>query len=129
MALISSKDDLTNTINCYQVSDVTNEESAVRWVNNVRYLPGILVLYISLADLLHYSDEGSESICFLNDISFEDLKNAVHERHIDAMSIAGTYFDKPIVVGVDLKRYYLFITSVNKNAADVKALEAALRLV
>ena len=112
------------------MSDVTNEESAVRWINNVRYLPGIVVLYISLADLRMKFDEGecSESICFLNDISLEDLKNAIHERNIDAMSIAGIYLDKPIVVGVDLRRYYPFITIVKKNAADVKALETALRL-
>ncbi|MDD6685282.1 MAG: hypothetical protein PUE47_05795 [Lachnospiraceae bacterium] len=64
----------------------------------------------------------------LNDISLEDLKNAIHERNIDAMSIAGIYLDKPIVVGVDLRRYYPFITIVKKNAADVKALETALRL-
>lgn len=130
MALIRSIDNFSNLLKYYKVPDVTNEEDAVRWLNNVRYLSGIVVSYISLEDLLNRSDEGSESIEFNNEISFEDLKNAIHERSfISVISITGTYFNKPIVVGVDLRGYDEFITIRKKNAANIKALETALGLV
>lgn len=129
MALIRSKDSFSNLTNYYKVSGVTNEEDAVRWLNNVRYLPRIVVSYLSLEDLLNRSDEGSESIEFNNEISFEDLKNAIHKRScISIISITGTYFNKPIVVGIDLRGYDEFITIRKKDAADIKALEAALGL-
>ena len=129
MAFIKSRENYSNSTNYYyKVSDVTDDESAARWINNARHLPGIVVSYISLTDLMNRSDEGSESTDFLNDVSFEELKNNICERNIDDVSIVGTYFDKPIVVGVDLRKYYVIIWTGNENAADVHALEAALKL-
>lgn len=77
MALIWSKDNFSRLTNCYKVSGVTNEENAIRWINSVRYLSGIVVSYFSLTDPVHRSDEGSESIRLNPEISFEDLKNNI----------------------------------------------------
>lgn len=129
MDLISSKDSFSNLTNYYKVSGVTNVENAIRWINSVRYLSGIVVAYILLTDLADRSDEGSESIQLNHEISFEDLKNKIRERNIDLISITGTYFDKPIVLGVDLRGYYVFITIRKSNAVDVNALEVALRVI
>ena len=43
--------------------------------------------------------------------------------------IIGTYFYKPIVLGVNIRRYYVLISIRKKNAADINALEVALRLI
>lgn len=115
MALTKEKENFSNKTCYYKLTGINTIENAIDWLDSVRFLSGIEVTYISMVDLLNRSDEGSDSTQLDARIPAEEWKSICKNRNVDLILLTGTYFENPVVIGVDLRTLDAYITTRKKT--------------
>lgn len=100
----------------------------MRFLQKVIKSPELLVKNISLDDITRSNDEGNSSITIDSDISEKELLKKCTDGETDIISINATFKDCPIVVGVDLRNFKLFITLRNNKMPSLDELRKILEL-
>lgn len=129
MSLNKEKSNNSNITRYYELNDIKNNLSAIRWISDSRKLSGFFVNYIYLCDLQNRFDEGSTNIQLDPDVSYETIIECYKNRDIDLIYINGSYNGKPVVIGTDLRKNLFYITLRKKSPADIDSLERELALV
>ena len=128
MSFISETNNSFNTVRYYRPENVKSDISALRWLNSVREKKEITVDYIVFRDLLHRSDEGSDSIWLDGSIGSFELEEVFLKHEADLISMNGEFNGKPIVIGYDFRVHNIFLTTRKNTPADIAALEDLLQL-
>ena len=129
MSFIKEISDSSNLTRYYYLKNVKTNVDAISWLSSIRKIDGFFTYYFSFKDLLNRSDEGSESIQINSQESLEKMKCELQNRRIDKISIVGNFFNKIMVIGVDLHTFEIHIT-INKNdPANIQQMERLLNLV
>ena len=129
MSFIREINNVANITYCYKLDSIQSDIDAVCWLSETRNITGLFTKYISFDDLFNRSDEGSGDIQFDSQVSIEELKQGLQNRRVDLISIAGNYLDKPIIIGLNLSNYEIYLTIRKTVPADIKQIEKALNLV
>lgn len=129
MELIEEKSNQTNITRIYRVDDVSNLEKAVSWICSVIQNKIISPFYISLSDLVNRSDEGSGNAQLGPESTYTDIMNELRHKDVDLISVNALYQDKPIVLGVDLSSFQVFLTARKKRLVDFRSMEEQLNRV
>ena len=128
MSIIREKRNHSNITRYYQVQHVSNTEEATRWICLIVGLDEFETNYLYLSDLVNRWDEGSGDLQIDPPISEDAVLQEVVSRNADLISVNGKYKGKPIILGVDLKNYSVFVTLRKKEAADIESIERQLEL-
>lgn len=129
MSFIREENSVANITYCYKLDYIQSNIDAVCWLSEARNITGLFTKYISFDDFLNRSDEGSDDIQFDSQVSTEELKQNLQNRRVDLISITGKYLDKPIIIGLNLSNYEIYLTIRKIVPADIKQIEKLLNLV
>lgn len=127
MRLIEEINDSTNLIRDYELACLPDEKAAVTWLYHVKDVEGITVSNYRMSDFMNRSDEGSGTKEFGPDSTAAMMMDHLSKNSIDMIAITGTYFSKPVIIGVNFNKKNAFIIILKRKPADVERLEKSLR--
>ena len=128
MSLIKEKSNNSNVTRYYELQDIKNNLTAIKWISDSRKLPGLVVNYIHLSDLQNRGDEGSGNTQLEPDVNCETIVECFNNRDVDLIYINGNYNGNPVVIGADLRTNLLYITLRKKAPADIASMERKMSL-
>lgn len=105
------------------------DDSALRWLDSVRDKSGITVNHIVFKDQHRRSEDGGGNVRLKAGAAYPEMEEALRSREADLISLNCEYEGRPVVIGVDLRIYNVYITIRKKTPADSAALEALLQLL
>lgn len=126
MRLIGEVNDSSNIIRDYELSCLTDEKTAVTWLYHVKDMEGMAVSSYRMTDFTNRSGEGSGSKEFGPDSTAAMMLEHLSKNNIDMIAMTGTYFSKPVIIGVNFTKINAFIVIVKREPADVEQLERSL---
>ena len=129
MARIQRKENVSHITQYYNISGIFNLKKAVEWICSILNKKEIVSDVISLNDLINRSDEGSGDVQLENNTTIDDIMGELSDKNIDLITINGSFHNKPIVLGVDLRNFHVFVTARKNNMVDLSSLEQYLKLV
>ncbi len=128
MARVSKIENNSNIVLSYSLDKYT-EGDIFDWLITVSQNDAIHVRSIECSDPLNRSDEGNNSFTLGKIVSKEKIIDLCHTNGIDIISVVGTYEQKPVVIGVDLRSKNPFVTVRKSDLADYEKLENLMHLV
>lgn len=129
MSRLNEKKNAHNTITYYFVESVNDNRSTACWMASLLKNNILVSEYITLKDLANRNDEGNTNKQLTAKATYDEIVKELDQREIDIISITGKFDGKPIVVGVDLRDCHVFVTTRNKESADLRMIEKQLDLV
>lgn len=129
MSFIKEISDSSNLTRYYYLENVNTNVEAISWLSSIREIDGFFTYYFSYKDLVNRSDEGSESIQINSQESLKKMKLELQNRKIDKITIVGDFFNKTMVIGVDLHTFEIHITIDKNDPADIQQMERLLNLI
>lgn len=129
MSLVKERNNATNIIRYYDIKIVKSNADVVNWISSIREFEGLTIDYIYYSDLVNRSDEGSGNIQIDAQASVDTLNYELQKRDVDMISINGSFYTKPVVIGIDLRNYLVCLTIRKRTPANVELLEKVLNLL
>lgn len=128
MSIINKTENSTNITRYYKKDSLKTIDAVVKWLSELKDISGLGISYIILSDLQNRSDEGSDNCQLSGDAGYNEIKRALNQREIDLISAYGSYDWKPVVIGVDINKFEIYITRRKNDRADINAIEEILEL-
>ena len=127
MACISKTETNSNLTFDYSLDKYT-EGDIFDWLIDVSQNEAIHVRKILCENTLDRSDEGNDSFTLGRIVTKEKIVNLCHNNGIDVISIVGAYEQKPVIIGVNLRTKYPFVTVRKSTMVDYEKLEKEIFL-
>ena len=127
MACISKTETNSNLTFDYSLDKYT-EGDIFDWLIDVSQNEAIHVRKILCDNTLDRSDEGNDSFTLGRIVTKEKIVNLCHNNGIDVISIVGAYEQKPVIIGVNLRTKYPFVTVRKSTMVDYEKLEKEIFL-
>ena len=127
--LIKEKSNKTSITRYYRIQEVDSNLTALKWINSIKNLQCLDVNYIYYTDLLNRSDEGSQNIQFDSDVNIDTMKQELQKRDIDLIILNGRFYNKPFVIGVDLRSSLIYLTIRKSNQVNIELIEQKLKIL
>lgn len=127
MACISKTETNSNLTFDYSLDKYT-EGDIFDWLIDVSQNEAIHVRKILCDNTLDRSDEGNDSFTLGRIVTKEKIVDLCHNNGIDVISIVGVYEQKPVIIGVNLRTKYPFVTVRKSTMVDYEKLEKEIFL-
>lgn len=127
--LIKEKSNKTNITRYYRIQEVDSNLTALKWINSIKNLQCLDVNYIYYSDLMNRSDEGSQNIQFDSDVNIDTMKQELQKRDIDLIILNCRFYNKPFVIGVDLRSSLIYLTIRKSNQVNIDLIEQKLKIL
>ena len=114
----------------YKIDSLNNRMDSVKWISDIRKIPGITTDWLYYSDLINQSgDEDSGSIVIDAETNLDSLISILKGRTVHSIKLIGKYYDKSVLISVNLSNYLIGIGIDRKQPVDYESLEKNLNLV
>ncbi|MCR5608350.1 MAG: hypothetical protein K6G26_04740 [Lachnospiraceae bacterium] len=126
MRIIKEKNNSSNMVRFYEIEGLNDYNKIALWFNKIKNINGFKSEQYNLYDFLHRNEEDSDSSEIDADVDISVLENKLKTLFIDVINLNGTFYDMPVIVGMDLRTKNVSITIRKSKPADINRLEREL---